>query len=269
MKVDLKRVGGRLGAARLPWLRALLVVAAGAGLALSWTNEREGVARANRLFRAGRVEEATDIYQKRAARDDAAPATRYNLGTSLLRQDSPSAEPELIEGMGSAASEVRGRAQYNMGFSRLTRALAASESDSIRIHAEVSVAANRNALRLQPGDQDARWNLAMGLRLLDSITAAQRRSGREMADGAVQADVVVRSQNVPDAAEDEFAEDPPAEGENESSAVVGDESPLSVEEAEALLGSTHLDATQILGKLLALESRSRWGRQLGRGIRRW
>jgi hypothetical protein len=75
--------------------------------------------------------------------------------------------------------------------------------------------------------------------------------------------------NVPDAAEDEFAEDPPAEGETEALAVVGEESPLSLEQAAEILGRTHLDATVILGKLIALESRSRWGRQLGRGVRRW
>jgi hypothetical protein len=75
--------------------------------------------------------------------------------------------------------------------------------------------------------------------------------------------------NVPDAAEDERAEDPPAEGENESVAVAGDESPLSLDEAADILGRSHLDATEMLGKLIALESRSRWGRQPGRGIRRW
>ncbi|MGY8777128.1 MAG: hypothetical protein ACKVIN_03290, partial [Longimicrobiales bacterium] len=101
------------------------------------------------------------------------------------------------------------------------------------------------------------------------IDAIERRSGRELDDGAMEADVVTRSVNVPDAAEDERAEDPPAEGENESVAVAGDESPLSLDEAADILGRSHLDATEMLGKLIALESRSRWGRQPGRGIRRW
>jgi len=109
----------------------------------------------------------------------------------------------------------------------------------------------------------------MALRLLDSIDAVERRSGREQQEGAVQADVVTRSVNVPDAAEDERAEDPPAEGEEESIAVLGDETPLSLAEAAEILGRTHLDATEMLGKLLALESRSRFGRRSSRGARRW
>ena len=113
-----------------------------------------------------------------------------------------------------------------------------SEPDSIRVHAGVSVDANRAALRLRPEDQNAKWNLAMALRLLDSIDAVQRTSGRELTDGAVEADVVTRSINVPDAAEDERAEDPPAEGENETVVAVGDESPLSPDEAESILSRT-------------------------------
>ena len=125
------------------------------------------------------------------------------------------------------------------------------------------------AIRLRPEDQNAKWNLAMALRLLDSIDAIARRSGREMAEGAVEADVVTRSVNVPDAAEDERAEDPPAEGEEETVALAGEESPLSLEEAAQILGDSHLNATAILGKLIALQSRGRWGRPGSRSVRRW
>ena len=249
--------------------RALFATVVAVGLAASWSMERGSLERANRLQRNGQGEDAVRIYADRTEGAPTSPELRYNLGTALLALDSAAAETELARALPSQAREVRGRAQYNMGLVRLERAIAATESDSVRGHASAAVGANRAALRLRPQDDDAKWNLAMALRLLDSIDGFERRNGREITDGAVEADVVTRSVNVPDAAEDEFAEDPPAEGETEALAVVGEESPLSPEQAAEILGRTHLDATVMLGKLIALESRSRWGRQLGRGVRRW
>jgi tetratricopeptide (TPR) repeat protein len=244
------------------------LVAAG-GLFASWSAERNSVERANRLQREGRSEEAARLYRERTARDPADPELRYNLGTTLLGLDSLDAELELSRALRGGSREIRGRARYNTGLSQLEQAIEAIEPDSIRSHATAAVEANRAAIRLRPEDPDAKWNLAMALRLLDSIDAVERRSGRELMDGAVEADVVTRSVNVPDAAEDEFAEDPPAEGETETVALVGDEAPLTPEEAAEILGRSHLDATQILTKLIALESRMRWGRQPSRGVRRW
>jgi len=260
---------GHLRASRAWGRRGALLLFAAAGLWWSWTVDRGSVERANRLYRSGQVEAAAEIYLGSAGRPDTPPHVRYNLGTSLITRSIASGETDLARAANSPTREVRARAHYNAGFSRLERALVASEADSARAHAAASVAANRDALLLRPGDVDTKWNLAMGLRLLDSIDAAARRSGREMADGDAQADVVTRSVNVPDAEEDERAQDPPAEGENEAVAEIGEEAPLSSAEADEILGDSHLDATTMLQKLLALEGRSRWGRQLGRVTRRW
>ena len=254
---------------RRVFFRVFISVIAVFCVSLSWSLERRSLERANRLQRLGEPDRAAALYLERTRNTPADPELRYNLGTALLAMESPGAETEFALSTQSGTRDVRGRAHYNTALLRLERAIESSEPDSIRVHAGVSVDENRAALRLRPEDQNAKWNLAMALRLLDSIDAVQRTSGRELTDGAVEADVVTRSINVPDAAEDERAEDPPAEGENETVAAVGDESPLSPDEAASILSKTHLDATQILGKLLALESRSRWGRQLGRGVRRW
>jgi hypothetical protein len=56
----------------------------------------------------------------------------------------------------------------------------------------------------------------------------------------------------------------PLEGDDESLAELSEEEPLPFAEAVEILGATKLDATAIMRKLLALESRTRWGRQLGR-----
>jgi len=251
-------------------VRRLLLAALGvAGLVASVSHERQSMERANRMQRDGRSDEAASLYQARADAGQGDAELRYNLGTTLMPSGAPAAETELARALTSADSDVLGRANYNGGLLQLDHALTAGVPDSVRIHATAAAEANRSALRLHPENSDAKWNLAMALRLMDSIDAMERRSGRELDDGAMEADVVTRSVNVPDAAEDERAEDPPAEGEDESVAVAGDETPLSAAEALEILGRTHLDATGMLGKLIALESRSRWGRRASTGRRRW
>jgi hypothetical protein len=249
--------------------RLALAALAIAGLVTSVSFERRSLERANRMQRSGRSEDAATLYRDRAEAGLGDARLRYNLGTALMPSASAEAETELARALTSADADVLGRANYNGGLLQLDHALTAGVPDSVRIHATAAAEANRSALRVQPDNSDAKWNLAMALRLMDSIDAMERRSGRELDDGAMEADVVTRSVNVPDAAEDERAEDPPAEGENESAAVVGDETPLTADEASEILGRTHLDATDLLRKLLALESRSRWGKQASRGLKRW
>jgi len=252
------------------WLiRGALGLVAMVGLGLSWSAERRSLERANRLQRAGQTEAAASLYEARAIRSPVDPRLRYNLGTALAALDSGSAEVELARAAAAGSREIRGRAEYNIGLVRLRQALETADPDSVRSDAAAAVEANRTALRLRPGDPDAKWNLAMAVRLLDSIDSYERRSGRELTEGAVEADVVTRSVNVPDPAEDERAEDPPAEGEEETVAVVGEESPLSPEEAAEILGTSHLDPTDILQKLLALEGRGRAMFRRGASVRRW
>lgn len=249
--------------------RAALAVIALGGLAVSWSMERTSLERANRLARAGALDEAAALYEERTLEAPSDAELRYNLGTALIALDSADAELELARATTGGSREVSGRAQYNIGLVRLRRALDVSDPDSVRSDAAAAIEANRLALRLRPGDADSKWNLAMAVRLLDSIDAMERRSGRELTDGAVEADVVTRSVNVPDPEEDERAEDPPAEGEEETAATVAEESALSMEEAAEILGTSHLDPTDILTKLLAVEGRGRSIFRRGATSRRW
>lgn len=258
-----------MSSSRSGLLRLALTVLALAGLVGAWSAERQSMERANRLQRDGRAEEAAALYQARTAASPADPELRYNLGTALAVLDSPAAEVELGRASPGGTAEIRHRAEYNLGVVHLEKALESSDPDSVRAGAASAVEANRAALRLRPGDPDAKWNLAMAARLLDSIASFERRSGRELTDGAVEADVVTRSVNVPDAAEDEFAEDPPAEGERETVVTLGDESPLTPDEAADILGTSHLDPSTILEKLYALEGRNRPMVLRGGVARRW
>ncbi len=236
-----------------------------AGLIFTWANERKSVERANRLHRSGDLPKAAAVYQSRIDLDSLRLDLRYNLGTSLLELGSAGAEEELALGVESNDDEVTKLALYNLGVSRLLRAVSAEHVDSMRVHARASVQANRNTLRLSPDQADAKWNLSMAQRLLDSIDAANRRAGRATAEGPADPDELVPAENMLEGEEEDprqgFA---PLEGDDESLAELSEEAPLPFAEAAEILGATRLDGAAIMRKLLALESRTRWGRQLGR-----
>ncbi|NIR41162.1 MAG: hypothetical protein GWN79_25415, partial [Actinobacteria bacterium] len=62
--------------------------------------------------------------------------------------------------------------------------------------------------------------------------------------------------------EQELPEDAPMDGEDETRADRGEELPMSQLEAADILTDSHLDPTEMVRKLLALQSRSFWGRRL-------
>ena len=247
------------------WLRVTVIYLTLSGLIFTWANERKSVERANRLHRSGDLPKAAAVYQSRIDLDSLRLDLRYNLGTSLLELGSAGAEEELALGVESNDDEVTKLALYNLGVSRLLRAVSAEHVDSMRVHARASVQANRNTLRLSPDQADAKWNLSMAQRLLDSIDAANRRAGRATAEGPVDPDELVPAENMLEGEEEDprqgFA---PLEGDDESLAELSEEAPLPFAEAAEILGATRLDGAAIMRKLLALESRTRWGRQLGR-----
>jgi hypothetical protein len=247
------------------WRHATVTALALSGLFFVIALERSSVERGNRLHRSGALPKAASIYRGRTDAESPRPALRYNLGTSLLELGSSSAEAELAIGTGSEDEQVRALALYNIGVSRLLRAVAAEGGDSMRVHAAVSVEANRSTLRLNPEQPAAKWNLAMAQRMLDSLDAANRRQGMSSADELGPSDDRLRADNTIEVEEESTSIGaPPLDGEEEALAQLLDAGPLSIADAIEILEATGLDGSVILGKLLALESRARWGRQLGK-----
>jgi len=252
-------------AARRGALAALAVL----GLTASWMLDRGSLERANRLHRAGSLQEAASLYGTRVG-EDTDPALRYNHGTSLMELGRAEAGRELDAAAATGTDQVRARALYNEGLLNLRRALDGPDGDSLRILADAAVQANRAALLLRPEHQDTKWNLAMAQRLLDSIQAGDRDSGEDTAESALEADEVVQSRNVLETDEEnELPEDAPQQGEDETRANADDEDLITDAEAEEILGGGYLDPALLVRKLLALEGRSFWGRRTGlRGPRR-
>lgn len=154
---------------------AALVVAALLVAAFLW-RDRGSLERGNRLYRRGDVPAAARLYGAAEASDSSAKAS-YNLGTSLLTLDPDSAGRHLFLAAARADSAAAPRAYYNLGYHFLERAGPGVEAGPARVLLAAAVASNRAALRLDPGFEDARWNLALSQRMLDSLTARLPRPG--------------------------------------------------------------------------------------------
>jgi hypothetical protein len=151
------------GAARLlPLILAALAVA-------FWLDSRS-MERANRLFRSGQLADASELYQRLASGASPKPEVSYNFGTSLLALEMEDAERHLVLASGATDPLVAQRANRNLGYLHLTRVAAGMETDTAVALVARSILRTRLSLRLEPTDADARWNLALGERMLDSLT---------------------------------------------------------------------------------------------------
>lgn len=244
----------------------LLVIA---GLVVSWTVERQSMQRANRLHREGALPEAASIYADRVAGDSTAHDLRYNLGTTLLRVGVSSAGSELAASTDSPDDDVRVSGLYNLGLWNLIQAMDSEVADSAHAYTLASVDASKGALRLSPGRDDARWNLAMAQRMLDSIESADGRAGTESVEGSAEDDELVRTEETRDLQDESPIGDGPQDGEEETLAEDDELAALTILEADDILGSGHLDASTMMRKLIAFEGRAQRRTRLGRTTPRW
>jgi Ca-activated chloride channel family protein len=164
--------GGR-SRLRAPAAVALILLAAGCN-------------QGNRLYREGEYRRAAEAYARALAKGDRSPALRYNLGTALLQleaYDSARAHLEAAAAAGDAA--VRQPASYNGGNADLLPVFGRRVPDGERRpRLERAVAAYQEALRLDPADADAKWNLEIALGLLERDEPSGGGGGEDEGGGA-------------------------------------------------------------------------------------
>ena len=254
---------------RAHWLRA-----AGAmllcllGVVLSGTIERRSEERANRLYRSRNLPGAARLYGDHARADSTLDRLHYNLGTTLIDLGGPSAVSELERAVASPDTGLRVRALFNLGRLHVLGARKATASDSATAYARRSVDANKQVLRLEPGRADARWNLALAQRMLDSLNAESGRAGTESADGSSDSDERILSDDLREFEDESEVNDAPRQGGDEALAQTDESAPLSEVEAEAIL-SADVDRSVIVRKLLTYEGRAQRRTRVGRASPRW
>jgi hypothetical protein len=242
------------------------------GLVLAARVERTTEQRANRLQRAGDHAVAASLYGTRVAAvggsEDVPDRLRYNFATALLDLGSLRAESELARAVTAPDTSLRADALYNRGLWHLLRARDSRAEDSVRVHAGISVSSSKDALRLDPGRVDARWNLAVAQRMLDSVNTEGGPSGSDAADGASSAQDRLLSDDLREFENEAEITDASREGSDEALASGQEGAPLSELEAEGIL-VLDSDPAAIVRRLLIYEGRVRRTVRVGRSSPRW
>lgn len=149
-------------------LGALLAVLL-AGCGPAWRQAR----RAEQLYDAGRFRESQQAFEQALAAG-ADPALHFGLGTALYRmrryEDAARSFREA-----SAIPHIRQPSLYNLGNAYVRLAEEASEKDEPLRQA---ILAYEEALRLQPGDSAAKWNLELALNRRGDDRESGGSSGR-------------------------------------------------------------------------------------------
>ena len=135
---------------------------------LLW-QDHHSLERGNRLYRAGDSPGAVDVYRGSERAGDGLPTVEYNLGTALLEIDADSAQAYLVRVAEAEDRPTAQRALYNLGYRFLTAVQNPMELDATMSALMAAVASNRLALRLDPADESARWNLALAQDWLDAL----------------------------------------------------------------------------------------------------
>lgn len=129
---------------------AIALAACGSTVA---SNNRQG----NRLYRQGQYDEALSAYQKAQAEQPDLAELHYNVGNTLHRkEDYQGAATETLQGLSKADPDLRARAYYNLGNSFYRQGQFAE-----------AIAAYKEALKLNPDDQDAKHNLELAQQQLE------------------------------------------------------------------------------------------------------
>lgn len=228
---ELRRMGAGL-------LAALVLVGA-----FLW-KDRSSLERGNSLYRDGQIESAERLYRARAESQFAAPEALYNLGTVLLNPPGgQEAERYLRLATEAGDSAATQRGHYNLALQLLTQFEESPEPDSWVPLLAAAIGSNRTALRLDPDDENARWNLAFSQLLFDEMTRVEEpdETSSEEEDARAGAD---QGMVIPEPGQDDNRP-PPTEGNREA---LAGEDPGALTEAEAigLLETVYDDPEQLL-----------------------
>ncbi|MBA3521573.1 MAG: VWA domain-containing protein, partial [Gemmatimonadales bacterium] len=190
--------------------RSLALGAFVASLSGCFDDARRGV----ELYQSGEYAPALEAFSG-AFEEDSAPAIGYNAGNALYRLRRYEEAAKRYRGAAAADSAgSRQRSLYNLG-NALVRAAEEKPGDLEPLRQAVE--AYEEALRLNPADADAKWNLELALKRLGDDRTAGGSSGRGRAADYGRGDMNVPGyEGNPDAAVGAMAGGGFGSGEGES-----------------------------------------------------
>lgn len=195
--------------------------------------------RGNRHYRNGRYAEAVDAYTRVIEAGKAAPEVHYNLATALLALGRyADAERHFQSALQGVDPELRQRSFYNLGNRFLGEGRGISDVQQQGAMLDAAIEAYRRALRLQPGDVDAKWNLELALR--ERERNEQQQNQQQQSQNQQQQDESEQDQQQSGGGSGSSQSQVPGE-EGEDPGASMEDRPMSEEEASRILSAIEQD----------------------------
>jgi Ca-activated chloride channel homolog len=233
--------GGEASARRAAATAALLALAAGTGFGIG------DLERGNRMYREGRYEEAAQAYQRALDRGRSEPELHYNMGTALLALGRHAeADQHFEEALRSVDPEVRIRSFYNAGNRFLVEGRGEGDLRRQADLLDAAIEAYRRALRIEPGDLDAKWNLELALREREENAQRQQsmpdRQDQDQESGEDDQDEERREADGTGSGASPSSAD---SGEGGDDGTSQQDMPMSEEEADRILNAMEQDEREL------------------------
>lgn len=202
------------------------------------------VERGNRHYRAGRYEEAVAAYQAALEEGDDGPVLRYNLGTALLRLGRyQEAEEHFRRSLEVVDPEVREWAYYNLGHRFLEDARGQQDPQASVPLYDAAVESYRQAMRLRPQDQDAKWNYELALR--EREEQEQQGGGGDAGDEGGGGGQDEGDQEQQGGGQGQDGQSPGSQSQTPDSRSSSGEQPMSQDQADRILSGIEQDEREL------------------------
>jgi Ca-activated chloride channel family protein len=212
--------------------------------------------RGNRLYREGRYEEAVAAYRRVLEGGRTAPEVHYNLGTALLALGNyAEAEQQLRAALQGVDPALRHRSFYNLGNRFLDEGRAERDVQRQGRLLDAAIDAYRRALRIDPADSDAKWNLELALRDRENNRLRQAASPQPHEDRQGEDGQDRQEQDASGVAAGGTAGQSPA-GEVTDTGTDTDRQQMSREQAERILSAIEQDERDLTRDRLRRGQRS-------------
>lgn len=151
-------------------LAGLLVAGMVSGSQPLWGQAgREKVLEGNRNYSEGDYDKALELYREALEENPDSPAIRFNLGDAQFKKEEmDDAADSFSQALQSEDPGIKSRAQYNLGNSLYRQG-----------RLQESLSAYREALKLAPGDRDAKHNLEFVLKQLQEQQQQQKNQDQQ------------------------------------------------------------------------------------------
>jgi tetratricopeptide (TPR) repeat protein len=198
--------------------------------------------RGNRLYRQGKFADAATAYLDAIAHGKNTPEVHYNLGTALLQLGKyKEAEQHLKGALTSVDPIFREKVYYNLGNRFLEEARGEPmRRDTAQKNAllDSAVVAYKQALRLQPPDRDAKWNLELALR-------DQKKDKQSGGGGGQQNQSQDQNQKAKGGGGGNGRSQSPTSPSGQQQGATPEKKPMSPDQADRILSAAEQDERQL------------------------